>query len=102
MTAPFRDELTAALEHAEKLEAENEELRARVETKTCPADPSAEVAGLRRQIDELKEENERLLSRAMDLDAKLRAAESTPAIVKIAVVAFILGIFVSAYFFGHH
>ena len=73
MTAPFRDELTAALEHAEQLEAENEELRARVERSAPAPDQSGALAKLQRENEELKEQNMELLARNMDLEQAVQA-----------------------------
>ena len=96
MTAPFRDELTAALEHAEQLETENEELRARVHASAPPADSSAALAKLQRELDELKEQNMELLARNMDLEQKVAAAGDawpTWKVVVAIVIAVVLSLF---------
>ena len=96
MTAPFRDELTAALEHAEQLEAENAELRARVETSAPAADPSGALAKLQRENEELKEQNMELLARSMDLENQVQAvSDFWPSwkVVLAIIVALAVGFF---------
>lgn len=64
MTDPFRDQLTAALERVEELEADNKDLRARVdsqantdeEASTAAKTSQAVAANLQRETNELRDE----------------------------------------------
>jgi regulator of replication initiation timing len=79
MTDPFRDELTAALTRAGELEAENEELRARLEVAQSAQKNSAEeartaVTSSQGVASNMRRENEELRDKLAKSAAEVREA----------------------------
>ncbi|HEY2367124.1 MAG TPA: hypothetical protein VGH87_12100, partial [Polyangiaceae bacterium] len=86
MTDPFRDELTAALTRAGELEAENEELRARLEVAQSAQKTSAEeartaVTSSQGVASNMRRENEELRDKLAKSAAEVREANDRRAAV---------------------
>jgi hypothetical protein len=94
MTDPFRDEAAAAMQRVEGLQAENEELRARL-AEVEGAEDEVLLAELRREVEAAGSATLALRMRVTELEQKPRKGRVT---VQYALVSLIVGMLMGGWF----